>query len=101
MHTITTLIAIFVIVTAIALLTSGNLIANAEAVKTKIKHLKRSSTRGTTGGPGSLSKFISCIRGAPSSSTALGSTTTTGKVSVKLTRVTEFRSNVAKHGPSE
>ena len=50
MHTITTLIAIFVIVTAIALVTSGSLTANAEAVKTKIKHHKRSSTRGTTGG---------------------------------------------------
>ena len=107
-------VAILVIVMAITLVTAGSFAANAEAVKTKIKHHKRSSTGGTTGGgstgtstlgstntgttgggstgpgptggPGSLSKFISCIRGAASSSTALGSTTTTGKVSGKLTR---------------
>src|SRR6478672_11094166 len=102
MHTKTSLLAILVIVMAITLVTAGSLAANAEAVKTKIKHHKRSSTRGTsggstgtgttggstgtgttggstgtgtTGGPGSLSKFISCIRGAASSSTALGTTT--------------------------
>ena len=105
MHTKTSLLAILVIVMAITLVTAGSFAANAEAVKTKIKHHKRSSTRGTTGGstgtstlgggntgtsttggPGSLSKFISCIRGAASSSTALDSTTTTGKVSGKLTR---------------
>jgi len=114
MHTKTSLLAILVIVMAITLVTAGSFAANAEAVKTKIKHHKRSSTGGTTGGgstgastlgstntgttgggstgasttggPGSLSKFISCIRGAASSSTALGSTATTGKVSGKLTR---------------
>src|SRR6476620_215527 len=104
MHTKTSLLAILVIVMAITLVTAGSFAANAEAVKTKIKHHKRSSTggttgggstgtstlgstnTGTTGGPGSLSKFISCIRGAASSSTALGSTATTGKVSGKLTR---------------
>jgi len=104
MHTKTSLLAILVIVMAITLVTAGSFAANAEAVKTKIKHHKRSSTggttgggstgtstlgstnTGTTGGPGSLSKFISCIRGAASSSTALGTTTTTGKVSGKLTR---------------
>src|SRR6476659_6264409 len=95
MHTKTSLLAILVIVMAITLVTAGSLAVNAEAGKRKIKHHKRSSTRGTTGGstgtgttggstgtgttggPGSLSKFISCIRGAASSSTALGTTTTT------------------------
>ena len=50
MHTKTSLLAILVIVMAITLVTAGSLAANAEAVKTKIKHHKRSSTRGTTGG---------------------------------------------------
>jgi len=88
MHTITTLIAIFVIVTAIALVTSGSLTASTLAVKKKSTTTTKKSTgskktkthrhagigsSGTTGGTSSgssgtaggtdlFSKFISCMR---------------------------------------
>ena len=88
MHTITTLIAIFVIVTAIALVTSGSLTASTLAVKKKSTVTTKKSTgskktkthrhvgtgnggttggtssgsSGTAGGTDPFSKFISCMR---------------------------------------
>jgi len=87
MHTKTTLIAIFVIVTAIALVTSGSITTSTLAVKKKRTATKKSTgskktktprhtgtgSSGTTGGTSSgssgtaggtdlFSKFISCMR---------------------------------------
>src|SRR6476620_11810528 len=74
MHTKTSLLAILVIVMAITLVTAGSLAANAEAVKTKIKHSKRSSTRGTSGGSTGTGTLGGTGTGTTGGSTGTGTT---------------------------
>ena len=71
MHTKTaTVLAIFAIVMAIALVTSSSLVASAIAVKKGHKSgTSSSTTRGTRSSTTGVSKFISCIRALPSTFT--------------------------------
>lgn len=69
MHTKTaTVLAIFAIVMAIALVTSSSLVASAIAVK-KHRGTSSSTTRGTSSSTTGVSKFISCIRALPATFT--------------------------------
>jgi hypothetical protein len=70
MHTKTaTVLAIFAIVMAIALVTSSSLVASAIAVKKHKSGTSSSTTRGTSSSTTEVSKFISCIRTLPSTFT--------------------------------
>jgi hypothetical protein len=78
MHTNTaTVLAIFAIVMAIALVTSSSLVASAIAVKkhksgtssSTTRGTRSSTTRGTSSSTTGVSKLISCIRALPSTFT--------------------------------
>jgi hypothetical protein len=70
MHTKTaTVLAIFAIVMAIALVTSSSLVASAIAVTKHKRGTSSSTTRGTSSSTTGVSKLISCIRALPSTFT--------------------------------
>lgn len=72
MHTITTLIAIFVIVTAIALVTSGNITASTLAVKKKSTATKKSTGSKKTKTPRHMGTGSSGTTGGTSSGSTVG-----------------------------
>ena len=70
MHTKTaTVLAIFAIVMAIALVTSSSLVASAIAVTKHKRGTSSSTTRGTSSSTTGVSKLVSCIRALPATFT--------------------------------